>query len=108
MYYFYYRWGVSGGFTFGTWLAASGRPILVKNYAALLAPWCEWNASSREFIVGMALLDTGEPHKALAAFLRAGQGVTNEPFLAKLLPRSQSSRNALLNYYLKVNIFPHL
>lgn len=58
-----------------------------------------------EFIVGMALLDTGEPHKALAAFLRAGQGVTNEPFLARLLPRSQSSRNALLNYYLKVNKF---
>lgn len=42
----YRRWGVSGGFTFGTWLAASGRPILVKNYAALLASWCEWNASS--------------------------------------------------------------
>lgn len=51
----------------------------------------------------MALLDTAEPHKALAAFLRAGQGAINEPFLARLLPRSsQSSRNALLNYYLKV------
>lgn len=51
----------------------------------------------------MAHLDTGDSQKALDAFLRAGQGITIEPFLVRLLPQIvNSSRNALLNYYLKV------
>lgn len=45
----YYRWAVNGEFDFGMWLATINQPRLVQNYVALLEPWCEWNACSREY-----------------------------------------------------------
>ncbi|XP_037294626.1 nuclear pore complex protein Nup160 [Manduca sexta] len=98
-------WAVSGGFEFGWWLARANQPRLVQNYVLLLEPWCEWNACSRQFILGLALLEMEDAEGAYAAFCKAAKGVSTEPFLRQLVaPRDQrlTHHQALVLYYLKV------
>ncbi|CAH0729818.1 unnamed protein product, partial [Brenthis ino] len=98
-------WAVSGGFEFGWWLASINQPRLVQSYVALLEPWCEWNACSRQFILGLALLDVGEPEGAYTAFCRAAKGVSTEPFLRHLVAAPDArltQHQALVLYYMKV------
>ncbi|CAH2091081.1 unnamed protein product [Euphydryas editha] len=98
-------WAVSGGFEFGWWLASINQPRLVQQYVALLEPWCEWNACSRQFILGLALLELEDPEGAYTAFCRAAKGVSTEPFLRHLVAAPDArltQHQALVLYYMKV------
>ncbi|XP_046968556.1 nuclear pore complex protein Nup160 homolog isoform X2 [Vanessa cardui] len=98
-------WAVSGGFEFGWWLASINQPRLVQKYVALLEPWCEWNACSRQFILGLALLDLEDAEGAYTAFCRAAKGVSTEPFLRHLVAAPDArltQHQALVLYYMKV------
>ncbi|CAH2039562.1 unnamed protein product, partial [Iphiclides podalirius] len=98
-------WAVSGGFDFGWWLASINQPRLVQNYVAMLEPWCEWNACSRQFILGLSLLDTDEAESAYTAFCKAAKGVSTEPFLRHLVAAADAQltqHQALVLYYMKV------
>ncbi|CAG4947485.1 unnamed protein product [Parnassius apollo] len=98
-------WAVSGGFEFGWWLASINQPQLVQNYVAMLEPWCEWNACSRQFILGLSLLDMEEPEGAYTAFCKAAKGVSTEPFLRHLVAAADdhlTQHQALVLYYMKV------
>ncbi|CAG9561271.1 unnamed protein product [Danaus chrysippus] len=101
----YQLWAVSGGFEFGWWLASINQPRLVQSYVALLEPWCEWNACSRQFILGMSLLELGESEAAYTSFCRAAKGVSTEPFLRSLVAPPDTAltqHQALVLYYMKV------
>ncbi|XP_068618612.1 nuclear pore complex protein Nup160 homolog [Battus philenor] len=98
-------WAVSGSFEFGWWLASINQPRLVQNYVAMLEPWCEWNACSRQFILGLSLLDSEEAEAAYTAFCKAAKGVTTEPFLRHLVASADeqlTQHQALVLYYMKV------
>ncbi|XP_059054136.1 nuclear pore complex protein Nup160 [Achroia grisella] len=98
-------WAVSGGFEFGWWLATINQPKLVQNYVAMLEPWCEWNACSRQFILGLSLLETEDSEGAYTAFCKAAKGVSTEPFLRALVaaPHARLTQHqALVLYYMKV------
>ncbi|PSN51838.1 Nuclear pore complex protein 160 [Blattella germanica] len=57
-------WPVCRHFVFPEFLLASCQHLLIQEYVRLLHGWCEWNNCSRKFLLGSALLDMGEPHKA--------------------------------------------
>ncbi|KPJ07213.1 Nuclear pore complex protein Nup160-like [Papilio machaon] len=98
-------WAVSGGFEFGWWLASVNQPRLVQNYVSMLEPWCEWNACSRQFILGLSLLDTEDAEAAYTAFCKAAKGVSTEPFLRRLVAAADApltQHQALVLYYMKV------
>ncbi|CAG4950070.1 unnamed protein product [Colias eurytheme] len=98
-------WAVSGGFEFGWWLASINQPRLVQNYVNMLEPWCEWNSCSRQFILGLSLLELEDAEGAYTAFCRAAKGVSSEPFLRQLVaePRDRlAHHHALVLYYMKV------
>ncbi|KAL4707694.1 hypothetical protein ACJJTC_014875 [Scirpophaga incertulas] len=98
-------WAVSGGFEFGWWLATINQPRLVQNYVAMLEPWCEWNACSRQFILGLALLDLNDSEGAYTAFCKAAKGVSTEPFLRQLVAAPEArltQHQALVLYYMKL------
>ncbi|XP_049874082.1 nuclear pore complex protein Nup160 homolog [Pectinophora gossypiella] len=98
-------WAVSGGFEFGWWLASINQPRLVQTYVAMLEPWCEWNACSRQFILGLSLLELEQPEAAYTAFCKAAKGVSTEPFLRQLVAAPDArltQHQALVLYYMKV------
>ncbi|XP_028172522.1 nuclear pore complex protein Nup160 homolog isoform X2 [Ostrinia furnacalis] len=98
-------WAVSGGFEFGWWLASINQPRLVQSYVAMLEPWCEWNACSRQFILGLSLLDLEDSESAYTAFCKAAKGVSTEPFLRQLVAAPDArltQHQALVLYYMKV------
>ncbi|XP_026325056.1 nuclear pore complex protein Nup160 homolog isoform X2 [Hyposmocoma kahamanoa] len=98
-------WAVSGGFEFGWWLASVNQPRLVQNYVSMLEPWCEWNACSRQFILGLSLLDLEDAENAYTAFCKAAKGVSTEPFLRQLVAAPDArltQHQALVLYYMKV------
>ncbi|CAH0584338.1 unnamed protein product [Chrysodeixis includens] len=98
-------WAVSGGFEFSWWLATIDQPRLVQNYVNMLEPWCEWNACSRQFILGLALLDLDDPENAYTAFCKAAKGVSTEPFLRQIVAAPDArltQHQALVLYYMKV------
>ncbi|XP_063363077.1 nuclear pore complex protein Nup160 homolog [Cydia amplana] len=98
-------WAVSGGFEFGWWLASINQPRLVQSYVSMLEPWCEWNACSRQFILGLSLLDLSDAEGAYTAFCKAAKGVSTEPFLRQLVAAPDArltQHQALVLYYMKV------
>ncbi|KAJ0178245.1 hypothetical protein K1T71_006068 [Dendrolimus kikuchii] len=98
-------WAVSGGFEFGWWLATINQPRLVQSYVNMLEPWCEWNACSRQFILGLALLDLDDQSGAYSAFCKAAKGVATEPFLRQRVAAPEARlthHQALVLYYMKV------
>ncbi|CAK9826764.1 Nuclear pore complex protein Nup160 homolog [Anthophora retusa] len=97
-------WPRSGNFIFPEWLLSSCQFLLVQEYVRLLNTWCEWNTSSRKFILAVALLEMGEAQKACDHFLRASAGILTEEFLADALLDSNEilGNNSLIQYYLKV------
>ncbi|XP_072947333.1 nuclear pore complex protein Nup160 homolog [Epargyreus clarus] len=98
-------WAVSGGFEFGWWLASINQPRLVQSYVNMLEPWCEWNACSRQFILGLSLLELEDAEGAYTALCRAAKGVSTEPFLRRLVAapeRRLTQHQALVLYYMKV------
>ena len=36
----------------------------IQEYVRLLSTWCDWNCHSRQFLLGSALMNMGEPEKA--------------------------------------------
>ncbi|KAI8426211.1 hypothetical protein MSG28_005135 [Choristoneura fumiferana] len=71
----------------------------------MLEPWCEWNACSRQFILGLSLLDLSDAEGAYTAFCKAAKGVSTEPFLRQLVAAPDArltQHQALVLYYMKV------
>ncbi|XP_045515862.1 nuclear pore complex protein Nup160 homolog [Pieris brassicae] len=98
-------WAVSGGFEFGWWLASINQPRLVQSYVNMLEPWCEWNACSRQFILGLSLLELEDSEGAYTAFCRAAKGVSTEPFLRQLVAEPHdrlAHQHALVLFCMKV------
>ncbi|XP_055383036.1 nuclear pore complex protein Nup160 homolog [Condylostylus longicornis] len=98
-------WPVSGNFVFGEWLFGSCQHIVIQEYVRLLNKWCEWNNSSRQFILAVSLLDNGEVHKAYDLFLQSANGVHTEQFLIERILKNATNltlNEALAKYYLKV------
>lgn len=76
-------WSISTDFNFGEWLFSTCQHVLISDYVRLLNNWCENNLYSRQFILAITLLDSGEVHKAFDLFLQAAKGVIEEQFLAE-------------------------
>ena len=49
----------------------------VQEYVRLLSTWCDWNCHSRQFVLGSALLNMGEPDKASDWMVKAAAGIVN-------------------------------
>ena len=82
-------WPVSFNFIFGEWLFSTCQHIITADYVRLLNSWCEWNICSRQFILAVTLLDSGESCKAYDLFLQSAKGVVKEHFLSeKILKNS--------------------
>ena len=53
----------------------------IQQYVRLLSTWCDWNCQSRQFLLGSALLNMGEPGenkniKQYALIIRFGIEIT--------------------------------
>ncbi|XP_071795537.1 nuclear pore complex protein Nup160-like [Asterias amurensis] len=97
-------WPISGSFLFPEFLMGKCQYAQLQEYIRLLNPWCDWNISSRHFLLGHSLLNTGEPHKALACFLKASHRIADEDFLLNklLLTDEYEGKKLDVLYYLKV------
>lgn len=97
-------WAISGRFIFGEWLASTQQHLLIEEYVRLLNEWCEYNSCSRQFILGLSFLETGEAHKAFDMFIESAKGVLSEPFVSSYVGATElkSSNEILAQYYLKV------
>ena len=82
----------------------------IQEYVRLLSTWCDYNCHSRQFLLGSALLNMGEPDKAFDWMIQAAGGVTVDPFLTKHLFSTEeidsledySQDQLTVMYYLKV------
>lgn len=101
-------WPMSTDFVFGEWLIGTGQSNMIEEYVRLMNGWCPWSRSSRDFIVGVTMLNNGELYKAYDYFMSATGGVCSEPFLLEKIlsstPRqAEECRQAVLaQYYMKV------
>jgi nuclear pore complex protein Nup160 len=57
----------------------------IQEYVRLLSTWCDWNCHSRQFLLGSALLNMGEPDKACDWMIQAAGGVGSDMFLTSHL-----------------------
>ena len=53
----------SGGYKYCIVLSAC-QFMQIQEYVRLLSTWCDWNCHSRQFLLGSALMNMGEPEKA--------------------------------------------
>ncbi|XP_070491725.1 nuclear pore complex protein Nup160 homolog [Chironomus tepperi] len=97
-------WAISGRFIFGEWLSTTQQHLLIEEYVRLLNEWCEYNSCSRQFVLGLSFLETGEANKAFDMFIKSAKGVLSEPFLSAYVGAQElkSSNEILAQYYLKV------
>lgn len=97
-------WAISGRFIFGEWLSTTQQHLLIEEYVRLLNEWCEYNSCSRQFILGLSFLETGEANKAFDMFIKSAKGALSEPFLSAYVGALdlKSSNEILAQYYLKV------
>ncbi|KAG5683941.1 hypothetical protein PVAND_013197 [Polypedilum vanderplanki] len=97
-------WAISGRFIFGEWLATTNQHLLIEEYVRLLHDWCEYNSCSRQFILALSFLETGEAHKAYDMFIESAKGALTEPFLQQYIGITdmKSTSEILAQYYLKV------
>lgn len=97
-------WPISDHFVFPEFLLASCQHLLVQEYVRLSSKWCESNIRSRKFLLGSALLDMGEAHKALELFVEASNELRNEAFMNRQIGAFEESSESrlLVTYYLKV------
>ncbi|XP_077865765.1 nuclear pore complex protein Nup160-like [Saccoglossus kowalevskii] len=97
-------WPISSSFLFCEFLLGKCQFPQLQEYIRLLNGWCDWNASSRQFILGQCYLNSDEPYKAVDCFQLAAHGVANEEFLLdKLIQTDDGDTRALqIIYYLKV------
>ncbi|KAF5295355.1 hypothetical protein FQR65_LT01545 [Abscondita terminalis] len=92
-------------FRFAEWLLSSGQHIWLQQYVRLLNDWCEFNNNTRNFLLAVSFLGTGEYMKAEDLFLIAAKGIFTDKFLMDRIlsiPGSDDWRRASVNYYLKV------
>uniref|UniRef100_A0A1I8PEF6 Nuclear pore complex protein Nup160 homolog n=1 Tax=Stomoxys calcitrans TaxID=35570 RepID=A0A1I8PEF6_STOCA len=90
-------WAVSFNFVFGEWLFSTCQHIIIADYVRLLNSWCEWNICSRQFILAVSLLDSGESQKAYDLFLQSAKGVVKEQFLAEKILKNTSYSSLVEN-----------
>ncbi len=57
----------------------------IQEYVRLLSTWCDFNCHSRQFLLGSALLNMGEPEKACDWMVKGAGGVGSDPFLTSHL-----------------------
>jgi len=95
--------------TFQEFLLASCQHMQIQEYVRLLSTWCDWNCHSRQFLLGSALLNMGEPDKACSWLIQAGGGIGSDPFLMNHLfgPEDESLHQCSADrltvmYFLKV------
>uniref|UniRef100_A0A1B0B1N7 Uncharacterized protein n=1 Tax=Glossina palpalis gambiensis TaxID=67801 RepID=A0A1B0B1N7_9MUSC len=91
-------WPVSYNFDFGEWLFGTCQHTLIADYVRLLNNWCDWNKSSRQFMLAVSLLDCGETHKAYDLFLKSAKGVIEEQFLIDKILKSTPYGNSFDNF----------
>ncbi|KAJ8298952.1 hypothetical protein KUTeg_023012 [Tegillarca granosa] len=98
------RWPLSEGFVFPEFLVSSCQYLPLQEYVHLLCTWCEWNAASRKFMLGLSYLYFDESQKAAQCFIEASEGVSNDPYLnQKVLQTDEVQvRKLEVLYYLKV------
>lgn len=91
--------------TFQEFLLSACQHLQIQEYVRLLSTWCDWNCQSRQFLLGSALLNMGEPEKACDWMIQAASGVKSDRFLSKqLFPDGDVTDGERLSvlYFLKV------
>ncbi|XP_070567013.1 nuclear pore complex protein Nup160-like [Ptychodera flava] len=97
-------WPITSSFLFCEFLLGKCQYSNLQEYCRLLSGWCEWNTSSRQFVLGQCYLNADEPYKAVDCFQLASHGVANEEFLLNKLVQTDEGDTKTLQviYYLKV------
>ena len=70
---------------FQGFLLSACQHMQIQEYVRLMSTWCEHNCHSRQFLLGSALLNMGEPEKAYEWMIQAAGGIGVDTFLAKHL-----------------------
>ena len=94
---------------FQQFLVAASQHAQVQEYVRLLSTWCDWNCHSRQFILGSALLNMGEPDKASDWMIKAAAGISQQSdqfLLVQLYSREEiegmDADKLTVLYFLKV------
>ncbi|KAL4225759.1 hypothetical protein ACF0H5_016448 [Mactra antiquata] len=97
-------WPLSEQFVFAEFLISHCQYLPLQGYCNLLQYWCDYNPSSRLFMMGLAYLHFDEPVKAAQCFDEAREGVSTERFLQDRLLQTHETdeRKLKVLYYLKV------
>ena len=96
---------------FQGFLLSACQHMQIQEYVRLMSTWCEHNCHSRQFLLGSALLNMGEPEKAYDWMIQAAGGIGVDTFLAKHLFSAEEIDSSLADctadqltvmYYLKI------
>lgn len=71
--------------TFQEFLLSACQHMQIQAYVRLLSTWCDFNCHSRQFLLGSALLNMGEPEKACDWMIKGAGGIGTDPFLTSHL-----------------------
>ena len=71
--------------TFQAFLLTSCQHMQIQEYVRLLSTWCDFNCHSRQFLLGSALLNMGEPEKACDWMVKGAGGIGTDAFLTSHL-----------------------
>ena len=71
--------------TFQEFLLSACQHMQIQEYVRLLSTWCDFNCHSRQFLLGSALLNMGEPDKACDWMIQGAGGIATDEFLNKHL-----------------------
>ena len=67
--------------TFQEFLLSACQHGQIQEYVRLLSTWCDWNCHSRQFLLGSALLHSGEADQAAQWMVQAAGGIPSDSFL---------------------------
>ncbi|KAK2174344.1 hypothetical protein NP493_810g00006 [Ridgeia piscesae] len=96
-------WPSGSSFVLPEFLLYNCQYVHLQDYVRLTRQWCEWNASSSNFVLGQSYLNCGEPYKSIECFRAATHGIKSEEFLMKLLQMAvEDPKHTEVIYYLKV------
>ncbi|XP_037089549.1 nuclear pore complex protein Nup160 homolog [Pollicipes pollicipes] len=100
-------WPVSRQSALPELLLATCQHAALREYVRLHQAWCDWNSASRCLLLGLALLNLGQPDKACDMFVSSADAVgKDEPLLVRLLrlePAADEPHSRLLvRYYLRI------
>ena len=85
--------------SFSAFLLTACQHMQIQEYVRLLSTWCDFNCHSRQFLLGSALLNMGEPEKACDWMIKGAGGIGTDVFLTRWIFHDFINSKILRNFW---------